>query len=75
MPIETAPQNTWILCYRDIGDDPKIFVDKYREITREEENLVSSKGNRRIYEILEIVEREWVAGYCHSHWMPLPEPP
>lgn len=76
-PIETAPENTEILCYCS-DFEPHIFVGSYTRRKYEEERLVSTRGTKRIYELVTIEERVWCVdtpSWGATHWMPLPDPP
>lgn len=78
-PIETAPDEVWILTYHE-GFGLPIGVSQYRWVTRVEETVESesrnSKGRRKIVQEVWIREREWDGAHWEAtHWMPLPEPP
>ena len=75
-PIETAPENTEMLCY--CGEyEPHFFVARFKWESEYEDVLVSKRGNRRTYETRETKVRNWgdSESYGAEFWMPLPEAP
>jgi hypothetical protein len=78
-PIETAPENTDILCWSSYNDSDPFHVDRFRWVTEIETEVESetrnAKGRRRIIQEREERKREWHRHYGAEYWMPLPAPP
>lgn len=72
-PIETAPENTEILCYSEY--EPHYFVARFKWESEYEDILVSESGNRRTYETRETKVRNWgdSESYGAHYWMPIPK--
>ena len=80
LPIETAPEGQWIITFADWSEFPHIAVCRFKNERRTEQVLesesVNAKGRRKIFQEVEVVEREWEGGHWEpTHWMPLPETP
>lgn len=76
--LDTAPEDTWILCwcsYHDGKADPKIFVDKFTWRNHGQWEEVSNTGRRRVQVWKEKMEREWTTLWGAEKWMPLPAEP
>jgi hypothetical protein len=80
-PIETCPENTWVLTYAEWRDAPQIEIGKFRWIENSEWETVSessgaSGARRQIRQEKITREREGeCGGYGGDYWMPLPAPP
>jgi hypothetical protein len=79
MPIETCPEDTWVLVGRSWADPPDhVAVDKFRWVTEIEEEVESestnAKGRRRIVQEHHKRVRQWDSGGAPDYWMALPPP-
>ena len=78
-PIETAPENTWILTYSPDNTDEPYAVDKWRWRYWTEETVQSettnAKGRRKVIQEERKQEREWSQNWGAEYWMPLPDAP
>lgn len=75
-PIETCPENTWVLVHARWMDAPNIKISKFRWVRYSQWETVSessgASGARRQTRQERITkEREWEAG-SGDYWMPLP---
>jgi hypothetical protein len=75
-PIETAPEDTYILVWKDyLDENERIAIDRFKWVTREEEVFVRETGNgERVYRTDKRREREWEVSGA-EWWMPVPAPP
>jgi hypothetical protein len=74
-PIETAPENTYILVWKPyLSEDERICLDRFKWVTHREDELVRERGNERTYRTVEKREREWESSGA-EWWMPQPAPP
>ncbi|MDE2099563.1 MAG: hypothetical protein KGL39_20085 [Patescibacteria group bacterium] len=77
-PIETCPENTWVLTYASWGDPPYVFITKFKWVERTQWDIESEsrneKGRRQIMQERKEREREWDT-WGGDFWMPLPQPP
>ena len=73
--IDTAPKDgTRIL----LAEDKIVDVGHYFDTSYEQEELVSQKGKKRIYELVKYVRGYWDTPegiFNPTHWMPLPPAP
>lgn len=79
-PIETCPENTFVLTFATWGDFPYIFVSKFRWYeTSEWETISESSGasgaRRQIRQEKKTKVRDWGHSYGGDYWMPLPDGP
>ena len=80
-PIETCPENTWVLVFAPWGDPPQIEASKFNWVTEREWETVSessgtSGARREVREEKITRAREWESGTnLYDWWMPLPAPP
>jgi hypothetical protein len=78
-PIETAPENTFILTYSPANSDEPYAIDKWRWHSWTEQNIESesanAKGKRKVIHEITHRERNWEANWGAEFWMPLPDPP
>lgn len=79
-PIETCPENTWVLVGRSWAEPPEhVCVDKFRWVVEIERTVESetrnAKGARKVIQEHERQVREWDSGGQPDYWMPLPAPP
>jgi hypothetical protein len=77
-PIETCPENTWVLTYASWGDPPYVFISKFRWVELQEwvteSETVNAGGRRKIVQEKILKERQW-EGWGGDFWMPIPAPP
>lgn len=81
-PIETCPENTWVLIWRSWEDFPGMKVERFQWRTYSDWETVSESSGesgvrRQIREEKILREMEWEDGATGTDgfWMPLPEPP
>ncbi len=79
LPIETAPENTWILTFGDWQDPPvgiSLYRNERRVIDRVEHESMNDKGRRRIVQEETVTNREWDGYHWEpTRWKPLPPAP
>lgn len=78
-PIETCPENTFVLVWRGWDDQPA-SVSKFKWVEYSEWETVSESsgksGTRRQTRQEKLIrEREWEDGGSPEYWTPLPDPP
>jgi len=71
-PIETCPENTWVLVYAPASNKPYIHSCCFKWVENEQwDNVDKETKKKRIYR-----ERQWMGGsWGGDYWMPLPSPP
>ena len=79
-PIETCPENTWVLVGRTWAEPPEdVSVDRFQWATEIEEEVESessnAKGRRKIIQEHHRRVRRWESGGAPDLWMPKPELP
>jgi len=78
-PIETAPENVYILTWSSYNTDEPYSVDRFRwkaEIVEEVQSETrNASGRRKVIQERTERTREWSRAWGAEYWMPLPAPP
>ena len=73
-PIETAPENTYILVWKPYLEPNVVEVDRFRWVELSEDEFVRQRGNEKTYRTVTRRDREWEKS-GGDWWMPIPAPP
>ena len=80
-PIETCPENTWVLCWASWETEPPIAACRFRwrqcsEWETVKESSEASGARRQIRQEKITREREWEGAFWGGDfWMPMPDAP